>query len=94
MLTPLDFSLRLPGFSLPILDYLDEKHRELRYVLKNRQTGDVYLVVLFTLVPLDTEDEPAEKENAEKMSKEANEKKLQDGDNLGKYGWEPENEAH
>lgn len=89
-----NFSLRLPGFSLPILDYLDEKHRELRYVLKNRQTGDVYLVVLFALVQLDGEDEPAEKENAEKMSKEVNEKKLQDGDNLGKYGWEPENEAH
>ncbi|KAK2767621.1 hypothetical protein FQN54_003779 [Arachnomyces sp. PD_36] len=44
-----DFSLRLPGFSLNVIKYVDEKTHELRYVLKNRKTGDVYFVILFTL---------------------------------------------
>ncbi|OJJ56464.1 hypothetical protein ASPSYDRAFT_1140414 [Aspergillus sydowii CBS 593.65] len=45
-----DFTLRLPGFNINALHYIDEKTHSLRYVLKNRATGDVYLVVLFTLV--------------------------------------------
>lgn len=45
-----DFSLRLPGFNLQVAKYIDEKHHKLRYVLKNRKTGHVYLVVLFTLL--------------------------------------------
>ncbi|KAK4159426.1 hypothetical protein QBC43DRAFT_272458 [Cladorrhinum sp. PSN259] len=51
------YSLKLPGFSLPIMKYWDgqglrndPKHsHKLRYVLRNRKTGQVYLVVLFTL---------------------------------------------
>ncbi|TDZ28302.1 UPF0590 protein [Colletotrichum spinosum] len=46
----LDFSnlaLRLPGFQLAIMKYWDGQG--LRYVLRNRSTGDVYLVVLFTI---------------------------------------------
>lgn len=42
-----DFALRLPGFNLPIMKYWDGQG--LRYVLRNRSTGEVYLVVLFTL---------------------------------------------
>lgn len=45
-----DFSLKLPGFSLNVIRYVDEKTHELRYVLKNRSTGDVYAVVLFSLL--------------------------------------------
>ncbi|KAI8955003.1 hypothetical protein F4801DRAFT_416489 [Xylaria longipes] len=52
-----EFSLRLPGFTLPIMKYWDgqglRSHRKrshtLRYVLRNRTTGDTYLVILFTL---------------------------------------------
>ncbi|KAF2968082.1 hypothetical protein GQX73_g5525 [Xylaria multiplex] len=42
-----DFSLRLPGFTLPIMKYWDGQG--LRYVLRNRTTGDTYLVILFSL---------------------------------------------
>jgi len=45
-----DFSLRLPGFTVYATKYIDEKNHELRYVLKNRSTGDVYFVLLFTLL--------------------------------------------
>ncbi|KAI0810186.1 hypothetical protein GGR55DRAFT_645644 [Xylaria sp. FL0064] len=52
-----DFSLRLPGFTLPIMKYWDgqglrgrvKRSHTLRYVLRNRATGDTYLVILFTL---------------------------------------------
>ncbi|KAL2024914.1 hypothetical protein VTK56DRAFT_3613 [Thermocarpiscus australiensis] len=52
-----EFALRLPGFNLPVIKYWDGQglrhHRKrshrLRYVLRNRSTGQVYLVVLFTL---------------------------------------------
>ncbi|KAK7416801.1 hypothetical protein QQX98_004994 [Neonectria punicea] len=46
----LDFSnlaLKLPGFQLPIMKYWDGQ--SLRYVLRNKETEDTYLVVLFTL---------------------------------------------
>ncbi|OHF04680.1 hypothetical protein CORC01_00151 [Colletotrichum orchidophilum] len=46
----LDFAnlaLRLPGFQLAIMKYWDGQG--LRYVLRNKTTGDVYLVVLFTI---------------------------------------------
>ena len=45
-----DFSLRLPGFTVHAVKYIDEKNHYLRYVLKDRNTGQVYLVILFTLV--------------------------------------------
>ncbi|POR33814.1 Uncharacterized protein TPAR_05993 [Tolypocladium paradoxum] len=56
----LDFAnlaLRLPGFHLPIVKYLDRHSRRaarrrshhLRYVLRNRETSDVYLVVVISL---------------------------------------------
>ncbi|OTB02969.1 hypothetical protein M426DRAFT_322203 [Hypoxylon sp. CI-4A] len=42
-----EFSLRLPGFTLPIMKYWDGQ--SLRYVLRNRSTDETYLVVVFTL---------------------------------------------
>ncbi|KAI1874718.1 hypothetical protein JX265_004926 [Neoarthrinium moseri] len=52
-----DFSLRLPGFTLPIMKYWDgqglranpKRSHRLRYVLRNKSTSETYLVVLFTL---------------------------------------------
>ncbi|TGJ87853.1 hypothetical protein E0Z10_g938 [Xylaria hypoxylon] len=52
-----DFSLRLPGFTLPIMKYWDgqglrahnKRSHTLRYVLRNRATGDTYLAILFSL---------------------------------------------
>jgi len=45
-----DFSLKLPGFSLNVVAYIDSKTHELRYTLKNRRTEEVYSVVVFTLL--------------------------------------------
>lgn len=42
-----DFALRLPGYNMPIMKYWDGQG--LRYVLRNRSTGEAYLVVIFTL---------------------------------------------
>ena len=43
-------SLKLPGFSFSVINYLDEKIHELRYVLKNKTTDDIYAVVLFSVL--------------------------------------------
>ncbi|KAI9862305.1 MAG: hypothetical protein M1813_004781 [Trichoglossum hirsutum] len=53
-----EFALRLPGFTLPVLKYLDNGQKtlrphKLRYVLKNRESGLVYFVVVFTLLRKD-----------------------------------------
>ncbi|RFU27126.1 hypothetical protein B7463_g9210, partial [Scytalidium lignicola] len=52
-----EFALRLPGFTMPIMKYWDgqglrkeqKRSHALRYVLKNKATDEVLLVVLFTL---------------------------------------------
>ncbi|KAI1464123.1 DUF1769-domain-containing protein [Daldinia caldariorum] len=52
-----EFNLRLPGFTLPIMKYWDgerlrsqpKRSHTLRYTLRNRATGETYLVVVFTL---------------------------------------------
>ncbi|CAP65968.1 uncharacterized protein PODANS_5_11600 [Podospora anserina S mat+] len=52
-----EFALRLPGFGLGIMRYWDgqglsnkvKRLHQLRYVLRNKKTKQVYLVVLFTL---------------------------------------------
>ncbi|KAK5136228.1 hypothetical protein LTR08_003835 [Meristemomyces frigidus] len=52
-----EFALRLPGFSvipgitMPIISYWDGQ--PLRYVMKDRSTGEPFFVVCFTLVPKD-----------------------------------------
>lgn len=45
-----DFSLKLPGFSLNVIKYVDSRTHELRYTLKNRATDEIYAVVMFTLL--------------------------------------------
>jgi hypothetical protein len=49
----LDFgncALKLPGFSLNVIKYVDQKSHCLRYVFKNRESGDVYLNVNIALL--------------------------------------------
>lgn len=57
----LDMSVQLPGIHIPVLDLVDDEHRELRYVLKDVKTGRVYLVVLLTLIS-DSDSAPPSKE--------------------------------
>ncbi|KNG50805.1 duf1769-domain-containing protein [Stemphylium lycopersici] len=45
-----NFSLRLPGFSISVARYVDEKTHHLRYVLRNRTTEEVLFVVIFKLL--------------------------------------------
>ncbi|KAI5357146.1 hypothetical protein Slin14017_G124670 [Septoria linicola] len=45
-----NFALKLPGFSLKVIKYIGDKTHCLRYVFKNRDTGDVYFNVNFTLL--------------------------------------------
>jgi hypothetical protein len=45
-----NFALRLPGFSISVARYVDEKTHHLRYVLRNRKTEQVLLVVIFKLL--------------------------------------------
>ena len=49
----LDFgncALKLPGFSFNVIKYVDQKSHCLRYVFKNRETGNVYLNVNIALL--------------------------------------------
>lgn len=55
-----DFSLRLHGLNINVLRHIDEDNHHLRYVLKNRDTDDIYLVFLFTLVLQGTDKEPGQ----------------------------------
>ncbi|KPM44590.1 hypothetical protein AK830_g1914 [Neonectria ditissima] len=69
----LDFSnlaLKLPGFQLPIMKYWDGQG--LRYVLRNKETEDTYLVILITLYHKDFVNEdgtlkPGAKESIAEM---------------------------
>ena len=45
-----NFALKLPGFSIKVIKYIDEKSHCLRYVFKNRKTGDVYFCINFNLL--------------------------------------------
>ena len=45
-----NFALKLPGFSLNVIKYINNKTHQLRYVFKNVATGDVYFVVVMTLL--------------------------------------------
>ncbi|KAK2878187.1 hypothetical protein FQN49_001068 [Arthroderma sp. PD_2] len=59
-----DFTIRIPGFPVPVTKYIDEKNHELRYILKNKTTGDIYFVVLFTLLMEgETQTEPPKDES-------------------------------
>lgn len=78
----------MPGFTLHAAKYIDEKNHDLRYVLKDRKTGQVYLVVLFTLVLLGTEDEPSLKEEVEKQTHESQHANNERDGKLGKFDWQ------
>ncbi|KAK0385115.1 hypothetical protein NLU13_7593 [Sarocladium strictum] len=69
-----NLALRLPGFHLPIVRYWDgqglrpdaRRSHELRYVLRNKKTGQIYLVVLFSLyLKEDINEDGSVKEGAE-----------------------------
>lgn len=45
-----NFALKLPGFSLKVIKYVDQKSHCLRYVFRNRESGDVYLNVNLRLL--------------------------------------------
>lgn len=63
-----DFSLKLPGFSISVLGFMGGDDY-LRYVLRNKETGDVLFVVMFALVKReDYEKELAEKEKDKKKT--------------------------
>jgi hypothetical protein len=87
-----DFSLRLPGFSLQVTKYIDEKNHVLRYTLKNRKTGDVYFVVIFTLLLNGTDEEINSRnqpgtEDSHRSGSETNPEKP------GKSRWESESSS-
>ena len=45
-----DFAVCLPGFSVGVIKYVDDKTHKLRYVFKDKETGQVYFAVVFTLL--------------------------------------------
>ncbi|KAI7762713.1 hypothetical protein LZL87_008154 [Fusarium oxysporum] len=64
-----DLALNLPGFQLPIMKYWDGQG--LRYVLRNKETGEPYLVILFSLYHKDYVNEDGSlKEGAQDSFKE------------------------
>lgn len=46
----IDFALKIPGISISVAKYIDEKTHCVRYVLKNRRSGEVFFVVVFKLL--------------------------------------------
>ncbi|KAJ6076783.1 hypothetical protein N7499_008764 [Penicillium canescens] len=45
-----NFSLKLPGFSIPVIQYVNDKNHNLRYVLKDRHSGEVIFALVFKLI--------------------------------------------
>lgn len=75
------FALRLPGFSLKVMKYINDKTHVLRYVFKNRRSDDVYFVVNITLLFGD-DVAPAlqeEDERSREASREASREPSMDG---------------
>lgn len=62
------------------MKYVEEKNHELRYTLKDRSTGQVYLAIVFSVVLA---------ENRDKQGQSTQDK----NENLGKFDWEPEPSA-
>jgi hypothetical protein len=60
-----DFSLKLPGFSLNVIKYVDSKTHELRYVLKNRKTHELCAAFMFTLLWGEEKDREVKREEQE-----------------------------
>ena len=83
------FALKLPGFSLSILPYLGGEDY-LRYVLKDKDSGEVLFVVIFSLLHKeDVEKEDVEKEEAEtatKAGEHGDEEDRKEGEDNGAHG--------
>lgn len=45
-----NYALKLPGFSLSVLKWINDRTHTVRFVMKNRKTGQQYLVVTFRLL--------------------------------------------
>ena len=75
-----DFSLKLPGFSLNVIGYVDARTHELRYTLKNMKTAEVYGVVVFTLLFGEELEEMAKKEGGDNSGDSADELAKKTGD--------------
>ncbi|KAJ5153556.1 uncharacterized protein N7482_010034 [Penicillium canariense] len=84
----LDFSVHLPGFTIHFMRYVDENNHGLRYSRKDGATGRIYLVVLFTLILRDT-DEETEYKGLDGFKGKS---EVSDG-GLGNVGWESEQTA-
>ena len=84
-----DFSLRLPGFHMSILPYLGGGD-SLRYVLKNKETDDVWLVVVFTLLHKgDAEEESEEDEEEDEAEEEKEGGRIEDKRDSKDNAFEP-----
>jgi hypothetical protein len=85
-----NFALRLPGFSISVAKYIDEKTHHLRYVLRNRTTGEVCFVVFFkllfgeelkkTLEARKGEKEAAERRESQQVGEAAMQSRKDDGE--------------
>ena len=45
-----DYALKLPGFSLSVLKWINDRTHTVRFAMKNRKTGQQYLIVTFRLL--------------------------------------------
>lgn len=77
----IDFSVRLPGFNLNVMKYVEKKNHELRYTLKDMSTGQVYLAVLFSVVLPESDDKQEKGDQGENGESSGS---------LGKFEWEPQ----
>lgn len=64
-----NFALKLPGFSLKVIKYVDQKSHCLRYVFKNRETKEVYFNVNFNLLWGKDLEQALRKDEAQKNGK-------------------------
>jgi hypothetical protein len=74
-----NFALRIPGFSISVVRYIDDKTHQLRYVLKNRATGECLFVVIFTLLFGQSLEQKLETERKEETLQTAHEQSEHQG---------------
>jgi hypothetical protein len=66
-----NFSLKLPGFTMRVVKYVGQESHCLRYVFKNRSTGDVYFNVNFRLLWGEQLQEALEKDKEQREHEQA-----------------------
>ena len=79
-----DFSLKLPGFSISVLGFMGGEDY-LRYVLRNKETGDVLFVVVFALVKREDYEKEMSKEEDTNVQKEK-EEGVEEGEHVAGEG--------